>query len=321
MRASAEKLGGHAALDWASPINYERSGQEPQGESFMTTRCGFIGLGIMGKALAGNLAPRGLPTVVYDLDAAALREVLKGGATEARSLREVAENADVIGICVPADTHVRAVLCAEGGVFAHAAAGSVVAIHSTVHPDTILEMAAAGASRGVSVLEVPVAGGPVRAAQGDAFYMVSGDEAALEKARPYLEAAAGKITFTGAYGNAAKLKLALNVLTNLSFAASLEGLLLARAMGLPQELYEEGGQATTMLSPLHLQYLSVYKLPDEAFRSNDLQSYLRGRMEIAQKDLGLALQMARDHGIAMPVTGLVTQLIARVYGVYDDKLR
>jgi 3-hydroxyisobutyrate dehydrogenase-like beta-hydroxyacid dehydrogenase len=287
----------------------------------MAIRCGFIGLGIMGKALAGNLAPKGLPTIVYDIDEAAIRELLASGAKPAASAREVAENADVIGICVPADSHVRAVLCGAEGVFANAAAGSVVAIHSTVHPATVEEMAAEGASRGVAVLEVPVAGGPVRAAKGDAYYMVSGDEAAYEKARPYLEAAAGKITFAGALGNAAKLKLALNVLTNLSFAASLEGMLLARAMGLPQELYEEGGQATTMLNALHLQYLSPYKLPEKTRRSPELQTYMRGRMEIAQKDLGLALQMAHDHGIALPVTGLVTQLLAKVYGVHDDALR
>ena len=287
----------------------------------MAIRCGFIGLGIMGKALAGNLAPKGLPTIVYDLDEAAIREIVAGGAKPAQSAREVAQNADVIGICVPADSHVRAVLCGPDGVFANAEKGAVVAIHSTVHPATIEEMAAQGAAHGVAVLEVPVAGGPVRAAKGDAFYMVSGEKAAYEKARPYLEAAAGKITFTGAFGNAAKLKLALNVLTNVSFAASLEAMLLAKAMGLPQELYEEGGTATTMLNALHLQYLSPYKMPKEAFRSEGLQSYMRGRMEIAQKDLGLALQMAHDHGIAMPVTGLVTQLLARVYGVYDDDLR
>ncbi len=287
----------------------------------MTIRCGFIGLGIMGKALAGNLAPKGLATVVYDLDQGAIDEVVATGAKPAASSREVAENADVIGVCVPADEHVRAVLSGDDGVFGNAAEGTVVTIHSTIHPDTVLEMAKEGATRGVSVLEVPVAGGPVRAAEGDAFYMVSGDEAAFEKARPCLEAAAGKIVFAGELGNAAKLKLALNVLTNLSFAASLEGMKLATAMGLPQELFEEGGQATGMLNPLHLQYLSPYKMPEEARRSDGLQDYMRGRMEIAQKDLGLALQMAHDHGIAMPVTGLVHQLLAKVYGVYDDDLR
>ena len=284
-------------------------------------RCGFIGLGIMGKALAGNLAPAGLDTIVYDLDDAAIEEVVKTGAKPATSSAEVARNADVIGICVPADSHVRAVLLGDEGVFENAAKGSVVAIHSTVHPDTVEDMVAEGAKQGIAVLEVPVADGPVRAAVGDAFYMVAGDEVALEKARPYLEAAAGKITFAGEIGNAAKLKLALNVTTNVSFAAALEGMLVARAMGLPQELFEEGGQATTMLNELHIQYLSTYKMPDEVFRGEGLQSYLRGRMEIAQKDLGLALDMAEKNGLSMPVTGLVKQVIARIYGVYDDGLR
>jgi len=80
----------------------------------MALRCGFIGLGIMGKALAGNLAPKGLPTLVYDLDEAPIEELGKSGARPASSTREVAENSDVIGICVPADSHVRDVLCGEG---------------------------------------------------------------------------------------------------------------------------------------------------------------------------------------------------------------
>jgi 2-hydroxy-3-oxopropionate reductase len=284
-------------------------------------RCGFIGLGIMGKAIARNLAPNGLSTIVYDLDEDAIREVVESGAKPAASSREVAQNAQVIGLCVPADKHVRAVLCGEEGVFENAESGTVVLIHSTVHPSTITDMAEEGAKHGVSVLEVPVAGGPVRAEAGEAYFMISGDEAAIEKTRAYLDATTSQITYAGEYGNAAKLKLALNVLTNLSFTAALEGLLLAKAMGLPQELYEEGGQANTMLNALHLQYLSIYKMPEEAFRGEGLQSYLRGRMEIAQKDLGLALEMAEENGITMPVTGLVKQLIARTYGVYDDKMR
>jgi 3-hydroxyisobutyrate dehydrogenase len=287
----------------------------------MSIRCGFIGLGIMGKAIAGNLAPKGLPPIVYDLDEAPMRELAEGGATPASGPAEVGKGADVIGICVPADDHVRAVLCGNGGVVAHAAKGSVVAIHSTIHPSTAEEMAADGAACGIAVLEVPVAGGPARVVEGYAFYMVAGDEAAFEKARPYLEASAGKITYTGALGNASKLKLAVNVLTNLSFAAALEACQLAKAMGLPQELFEEAGQATTMLNPLLLQYLGTQKFPEEALRSEDLQSYMRGRMEIAQKDLSLALDMAQKHGISMPVTGLAVQLAARIYGVYDDDLR
>jgi 2-hydroxy-3-oxopropionate reductase len=287
----------------------------------MSTRCGFIGLGIMGKALSGNLAPKGLSVLVYDLVEESIREIEKTGAKAASGPAEVGAGADVIGICVPADSHVRAVLMGPDGVFAHAASGTVVCIHSTVHPDTVDEMAKAGAAYGVDVLEVPVAGGPIRAAEGNAFYMVAGDEAAYQKAQAYLEAAAGRIIYTGELGNASKLKLAVNVLSNVCFAAALEACELTKAMGLPQELIEEAGQETGMLNPMLLQYLSSQKMPDEARRSDQMQDYMRGRMEIAQKDLSLALEMAMASGISMPVTSLVAQSAARVYGVYDDNLR
>jgi 3-hydroxyisobutyrate dehydrogenase-like beta-hydroxyacid dehydrogenase len=287
----------------------------------VSTRCGFIGLGIMGKALAGNLAPKGLSVLVYDLVEESIREVEKTGAQAAGGPAEVGAGADVIGICVPADSHVRDVLTGPDGVFAHASRGSVVCVHSTVHPNTVEEMSKAGAEYGVDVLEVPVAGGPVRAAEGNAFYMVAGDERAFEKARPYLDAAANRVLYAGELGNASKLKLAVNVLTNLSFAAALEACELAKAMGLTQELFEEAGQETTMLNPLLLQYLGTKKMPEDALRSEQMQTFMRGRMEIAQKDLSLALEMALASGISMPVTGLVTQNAARVYGVRDDGLR
>ena len=275
----------------------------------------------MGKALAGNLAPKGLSVAVYDLVEEAIRAVEETGARAVGGPGEVGAEAEVIGVCVPADSHVRDVLMGADGVFAHAAQGTVVCIHSTVHPETVAEMSKAGAEHGVDVLEVPVAGGPLRAAEGNAFYMVAGDEGAFEKARPYLDAAASKVLYAGELGNASKLKLAVNVLTNLSFAAALEACELAKAMGLPQELFEEAGQETTMLNPLLLQYLSSKKMPKDALRSDPMQAHLRGRMEIAQKDLSLALEMALASGISMPVTGLVTQNAARVYGVDDDGLR
>lgn len=287
----------------------------------MTIRAGYIGLGIMGKALAKHLAPAGMPTMVCDLDDAAVEGLLETGAKAASCGREVAENADVIGICVPADEHVRAVMYGDDGILAGASEGAVVVISSTVHPDTVAELAQAASPKGVSLLEGPVAGGNVRAEAGDAFYMVAGDEGAFQRAKPFLEASAGKILYCGELGNAAKLKLCLNVLTNLSFAAAQEGANLAKALGLPIELYEEGGQTTTMLNPISMQYLITQKTPDEAVKGDDFQAYMRGRMEIAQKDLSLALDMAKGAGLSMPFTGLGLQLAARIYSVFDDRLR
>ena len=287
----------------------------------MTIRCGFIGLGKMGKAIAGNLAPKGFPTIVFDVVEAPVRDLEKGGARAATGPNEVGASADVIGICVPADSHVRDVLLGEGGVFANSARGSVVCIHSTVHPKTIEEMAVAGKACGVDVLDVPVAGGPARVEEGDAYFMVGGDESALEKARPYLEASAGKITFCGELGNASKLKLAINVHTNICFASAREAARLTRAMGLPQELFEEAGETIGTLQTILLQYLALQKLPPEVAQSDAMQIHLTSSMELAQKDLSLALEMARETNLFMPVAGLVNQLAAHVYGVNEDDLR
>ena len=287
----------------------------------MTIRCGFIGLGKMGKAIAGNLAPKGFPTVVFDVVEEPIRDLEKGGAKAAAGPSEVGAGADVIGICVPADSHVREVLLGEDGVLANAASGSVICIHSTVHPDTIEEMSVAAKAYGIDVLDVPVAGGPERVEVSDAYFMVGGDESAFEKARPYLEASAGKITYCGELGNASKLKLAINLHTNISFASALEAARLTRAMGLPQELFEEAGETIGTLDTMLLRYLALQKQPLEVIQSKAMQAHLLRSMGLGQKDVSLVLEMARENNLFLPVAGLVSQLIARVYSVDEDGLR
>ncbi len=287
----------------------------------MTIRCGFIGLGTMGKAIAGNLAPKGFSTVVFDLVEEQVRELEKGGAKAATSAGEVGAGADVIGICVPADSHVRDVLLGEDGVLANAASGCIVCIHSTIHPDTIEEMSVAARAYGIEVLDVPVAGGADRVVLGDAYFMVGGDESAFEKARPYLEASAGKITYCGALGNASKLKLAINLHTNISFASALEAARLTTAMGLPQELFEEAGTTIGTLDTMLLAYLSLRKQPPEVVQSDVMQSHLMRSMELGRKDVSLALDMASENNLFLPLAGLVSQLIARVYLVDEESLR
>lgn len=286
----------------------------------MMIRCGFIGLGKMGKAIAGNLAPRGFSAVVFDLDEAPVRELVEGGATAAKAPSEVGAKADLIGICVPADDHVRAVLLGDEGVFAHAARGSVVCVHSTIHPDTIDEIAEAAKTHGIEVIDVPVAGGPARVEEGDAYFMVGGSEAAFEKARPYLDASAGKITYCGKLGNASKLKLAINMHTNVSFASALEAARLTKAMGLPQELFEEAGETIGTLQAMLLSFLSIHKQPPEVIRSEAMQAHLLQSAGLGQKDVSLAIEMAREHNVFLPVAGLVNQLIPRVYNVNEDEM-
>lgn len=287
----------------------------------MTLRAGFIGLGNIGKPLASHLAPSGFATWVYDIDEAPMRELAEGGAKSAGSPREVAENADVIGICVPEDAHVRAVLMGEDGVLAGAAEGAVVAVHSTVLPKTVQELAERAATRGVSVIDACVTGGEQRAVEGVVTYLVGGDESALTKARPFLDASSETVIHAGALGNGAKLKLCINVVTYIQWAAANEGCRLAMATGLPTEVFEAAGQANGQLTELQLRYLTSVKLPKDVRANEGFQKLVRGHMKTAEKDLAWALQLARESGVNLPVSGLVSQMMAGLYGVEDDQRR
>ena len=285
-------------------------------------RAGFIGLGNIGKPMAERLlVPGGLETTVFDLDAAPVQELVARGARAARNAREVAESSDVIGICVPEDRHVRAVLGGADGLLAGAKPGSVVMIHSTILPATAIELAKEASAHGVALLDACVTGGEDRARAGTCTYLVGGDADALEKARPFLETSSERIIHAGALGNGAKLKLCINVLTYLQWAAAFESFKLAQVIGLPTDVFEAAGKANGQLTDLMSRYLVSQKLPDEARKSDGFQKLVRGHMKIAEKDLAWALELARDAGVALPAAALASQSMARIYGVEDPKRR
>ncbi len=287
----------------------------------MTLRAGFIGLGNIGKPLASHLAPGGFETTVYDIASAPVQELVAGGAKAAASPREVGAASDVIGICVPEDKHVFQVMTGDDGVLAGAASGAVVAIISTIQPQTAIELAALASERGVSVLDSCVTGGAARAELKTVTYLVGGDEATLEKARPFLDCNSTSIIHAGELGNGAKLKLAINVLTYIQWAAAYESFKLAEASGLPIEIFEEAGKSNGQLTELMQQFLGLHKLPAETRNSEAVQAINRGHMQIAEKDFAWALQLARESGITLPVAGQVSQSMARIYGVEDKRRR
>jgi 3-hydroxyisobutyrate dehydrogenase len=280
-------------------------------------RAGFIGLGNIGKPLASNLAPKGFETIVYDIASEPVAELVKGGARAAATPREVGANANVIGICVPEDDHVRAVMLGEDGLLAGAAPGTVVAIHSTIQPSTAIELGAIAAESQVHVIDACVTGGDARAAEGTVTYLVGGDADVIEKVRPYLDAASTSVVHAGELGCGAKLKLCINVVTYIQWGAAWEGMKLAMASGLSPEVFEEAGRANGQLTELQLRYLIGVKLPPEVRAGESYQRLVRGHMKTAEKDLAWALKLARDSELSMPVSGLVSQLMAKLYGVDD----
>ncbi len=289
----------------------------------MSIRTGFIGLGNQGKPIAAHLAPAGFPTTVYDIAPEPVAELVEGGAKAAAAPREVGANADIVGLCVPEDKHVRAVVFGDDGLLAGLDAGAVILIHSTVLPSTIEEVAEAAAKQGVAVMDACVTGGAARAQSRTLTLLVGGDDAAFEKSSPYFAAVTDvEPIHAGALGSGAKLKLCINLITYIQWAAAYESANLAKATGLPLETLQKAGRSNGQITDMMMAYMSSQDMPEEAIASEGFQTYMQTNTRIAEKDLAWALQLAREAEISLPVGGLVAQLMGRLYSVRDgDRIR
>ncbi len=284
-------------------------------------RAGFIGLGNIGTPMARCLAMSGLPTQVLDLVPERVAGLVDAGASAATSLAELASQCDSIGVCVRDESDVRAVLYGDGGVFASARAGSVIALHGTVQLETVLELGAAASSHGLGLVDACITGGERHAASGTLTTMVGGTLADVERARPALEPFSKVVIHTGALGSGTIVKLCNNLMGYLAWTAAFEGRTLARAAGISDDVFESvtrsGGHLTEAMST----FLGSHKLPADVRGTEQFQARMRSFLEIAEKDLAAALALARQHGIALPGTALVSQIMARVYGVDDPQRR
>ena len=281
-------------------------------------RVGYIGLGNMGRPMSSHLAPAGFETTVFDLVPEAVAALAETGARPAGSPQEVAQAADVLCLCVPADLQIRQILLGEGGAepaLDHLPRGAVVAIHSTVTPETVQEVAAAGAERGVEVLDAAVTGGQRGAEEGQLIFLVGGPEAAVEKVRPVLDASSKLTIHAGPLGCGAKLKLAVNTLGYIHFAAVNEAFGLAVAAGIDPQHLAAAVRGNGSLSSMEEQFLGTVTAPDEMIESEGYQTAMGIQLFNAEKDLAHALELARKSGFTMPTAALVSQNMDRIYRV------
>jgi len=280
-------------------------------------RAAYIGLGNMGAPMVERLVARGIETSVYDLSSAAIDACVAKGAKAAGSPAAAAAGCDAIGVCVPEDDHVRAVLRGPNGVLAGAPRSAVIAVHSTILPSTAEELAREAAAAGLGLLDACVTGGAARALQGKLVYLLGGEAEHVARIKPYLDACAERIVHAGPIGSGAKLKLCINLITYLQWLAAYESMALARASGLSQQVLEEAGRGNGQITELMLQFMALHKAPDAARKSEAMQKYLRTQMLTAEKDLAWALALAKQSGVALPGAALTSQLMARIYAVED----
>jgi 3-hydroxyisobutyrate dehydrogenase len=254
-------------------------------------RGGFIGLGSQGGGMARRQIACGIPTTLW----ARRPEVLADfpGAAGVGTPAELAAASDVVSICVVDDAGVDAVLGGPDGVLAGLTPGAVVAVHSTVHPDSCRRWADDVAAAGGTFLDAPVSGGGAVAEEGRLLVFVGGDAAAVERARPVLATYGDPVVHLGPVGAGQLAKLVNNVVFTAHLALAEDALALAAGLGLDArallEVLQRGSGASFAASVI--------------VRQGSAQPMREVAGPLLRKDVGIIDALAA--GVGAPVGALV----------------
>jgi len=258
----------------------------------------FIGLGIMGRPMAGHLLEAGHELTTYDI-AALPEELLARGAKGASSAQEAASLSDVVILMVPDTPHVEAALFGDNSVAVGLAPGKIVVDMSSISPLATKDFARRINELGCEYLDAPVSGGEVGARNATLSIMVGGSSATFERIRPIFECLGKNITLVGGNGDGQTCKVANQIIVALTIEAVAEALLFAAKAGADPARVREalmGGFASSRVLELHGRRM-IERNFDPGFRIN-----------LHQKDLNLALSGARQLGIGLPNTAMTQEL-------------
>ncbi|MEW6636203.1 MAG: 2-hydroxy-3-oxopropionate reductase [Actinomycetota bacterium] len=279
----------------------------------MAERVGFIGLGIMGRPMAKNLIEAGYELLLYNRTRQKAERLAKeSGARLAHSLGELAEASDLIITMLPDSPEVQSVVAGEGGLLEGIREGALLVDMSTISPVVTRELAAKVSQRGASMLDAPVSGGDVGAIEGTLSIMVGGDREDFERARPLFEVMGKTVTYVGPSGAGQVTKAANQIVVALTIEAVSEALVLGSKGGVaPEKILDVlgGGLAAN----------KVMEVKRQKFLSHTFEP--GGKVAYHRKDLRIALEEARELGVALPVTAIVDQmfgaLVAKERGEWD----
>jgi len=214
----------------------------------MNRKVGYIGLGNMGKGMAINIAKGGFDLTVYDLNPEPTAELRELGAKVASSNREIGETCDLVEICVINDKQVEQVVFGtdeDEGVLAGARPGSLLVVHSTVHPETCQRVAAAAQQKGLDAIDAAVSGAEAGSVSGTLTLMVGGPAEHLETCRPVFEAVGANIFHMGEVGRGQVAKLCNNLMSIVNLVTVEEGLRLAESAGIDEKQMVEIASVST----------------------------------------------------------------------------
>jgi 2-hydroxy-3-oxopropionate reductase len=263
------------------------------------TRAGYIGLGIMGAAIARNLMKAGFELVVHNRSRAIVEQLVSEGATAAFSPQEVAAQVDFVFTNLPDSPDVEQVVLGENGIIHGAHPGLIYIDNSTIKPETARRLAAELARVGVAALDAPVSGGDIGARNGTLTIMVGGEAEAFHKAEPLFRAMGKAWTLVGGSGAGQIAKACNQIITGAQMVALAEALVTAQKAGVdPARVVEaiKGGAA---------QMWTLDVKPPRLFAGNRAPGF---KAYMQHKDLGIVLDTGRSYGIPLPMTALIHQL-------------
>lgn len=202
-------------------------------------KVGFIGLGSQGGPMARRIVEGGFATTLWARRPASVEPFADTAAAIASSPAELAAASDLVCLCVVGEADIEEITNGEHGLLAGLAPDSVIAVHSTVHPNTCKALAKKVGSKGVSVIDAPVSGGGAAAAEGRLMVMVGGDSDVVARCRPVFETYGDPVVHLGELGTGQTTKLLNNLLFTANLGTAAATLSLARSLGVsPARLVE-----------------------------------------------------------------------------------
>jgi len=262
-------------------------------------RVGFIGLGIMGSAMAMNIHKKGFSLIVYNRTRSKAEPFAKLGVPVANSPREVAEKSDVVIDMVTDAPDVEEVLFGRDGVVYGAHPGLIVIDMSTNSPEYARYFAKRLAEYGIEFLDAPVTGGDVGARQGTLTIMVGGKREIFERVRPVLEAMGKTIIYAGDVGNGQMLKLLNQIVVGIDMLAVAEAMALAKKAGIDMD------KLFTVLSTGAANSFTVQYYMPKMMKSDYEPGFRAAHLK---KDLRYALETANKLGVPLPGTAITLEL-------------
>jgi len=249
---------------------------------------GFIGLGNMGGAIALRLLRAGYPLTVFDLDAEKMKEIIKEGASTAASPKEVAERSTMVIASLQPDD-VEKVACGENGIAAANKSGLVFVDLSSTAPELAIKVSDALRARGIEMLDAPVSGADIGATNGNLTLFVGGNYDAYQRCLPVLQHVGRMVTYLGKNGNGQIGKRINQMMQAMSELAIYEGMVLAKKMGLPLQMFARAASAGCA------QTWRLDELVDNVFNHGEKQHRLRLR----PGRTGNALKIAEELGLSL----------------------